>query len=192
MASERARAFSPLYGAHPLRGAEPGPTSVVREADGTMVESYVQDGVLHREDGPAEICRSPGGKRVEVYYDHGRMHRSDGPAEIIDPVGIRRERVERYFLYGEPGREDGLLEVKIRPGGGRVERYAGPNEAAHKLVVFRPDGTRIEKHFQHGNLHRLDGPAQIIDRTDGSREETYWRHGGPDPAMAPAPASAHT
>lgn len=69
----------------------PAPTPVKRQidhamektSDGHQIESWRQDGLLHREDGPALIVTGFMGKvDAHEWYRHGALHRDGGPARI--------------------------------------------------------------------------------------------------------------
>jgi len=71
-----------------------------------------------------------------------------------------------------------IREVKELTDGTRVETWCDAAGQAHRegaaaIVKTFPNGTREELWFQHGKLHREDGPA--VMHADGSQE--YWING---------------
>jgi hypothetical protein len=65
--------------------------------DGTIIETHMTDGRLHREDGPAWQLVAPNGTRVEMYFKNGVLDRIDGPAISVGQTG---SGVDAYFRSG--------------------------------------------------------------------------------------------
>jgi len=102
----------------------PEPTSRHRQtvrSDGTVVEGWYRNGVLHREDGPAYVERRPDGTVVEGWRKNGVLHREGGPARVErHPDGTV---IEEWHRNGRGHREDGPAYVERRPDG-TVEPWA--------------------------------------------------------------------
>ena len=80
--------------------------------DGTVTESYFQNGKLHRDDGPAVMERKADGSTTEKYYRNGQFFRPDSPAPAIVERNIAKdETTETYVRDGRVYR----IDVKFGP-----------------------------------------------------------------------------
>jgi len=147
--------------------------------DGTVVEEWHKDGVLHREDGPAYVEHRPSGTVVERWHKDGIHHREDGPAYVERrPNGTV---VEWWYRNGVLHREDGPAWVEHRRDGTVVERWRKDGkihrEDGPAWVEHRPNGTVVEWWYRNGELHRIDGPARVERDPDGTVTEAWYLDG---------------
>ena len=118
--------------------------------DGTVVERWYKDGVLHREGGPAYVERRRDGTAViEWWYRNNKLHREGGPAWV------------RHHTDGT------VIEQWYRNG--KLYRDGGPS-----WVERHPNGTVTEEWYRNDKLHREDGPAYVKRRPDGTAESEAW------------------
>jgi hypothetical protein len=77
--------------------------------DGSRVESWFSDGVLHRPDGPARRQTTHDGICTVEWYCLGRRHRTGGPAYVrTRPDGAR---TEAWFFLGMPQEAESAQEA---------------------------------------------------------------------------------
>ncbi len=124
------------------------------------------------------ILLGPNGEKTS-YYRNCNPHREDGPADI-------RDGKEVWCLYGKTYSKEehhAVLNKLTTVTTGEVE--------AHFVngIHHRDDGPAYisatsVKYYQHGKLHRVDGPAELYNGTETCSEDWYLnglRHrvGGP-------------
>ena len=141
--------------------------------DGTVVERWYKDGVLHCEGGPARVERRPDGTVFEEWYKSGELHREDGPAYVErHPDGTviegwyrndKLHREHRQMVY-----PDGTVIEEWRKDG-KIHREDGPAQ-----VERDPDGTVAEWWYKEGKIHREDGPARVGRSPDGTVDPEAW------------------
>mgnify|MGYP001488453139 CR=1 FL=1 len=95
-------------------------TQTVRP-DGTVIEEWHKDGVLHREGGPAYVERRRDGTAViEWWYRNNKLHREGGPAWVRrSPDGtveseawwLDDKRVEQWEVLGRHLLRQGTPEL---------------------------------------------------------------------------------
>jgi hypothetical protein len=156
-------------------------------------------GLLHREDGPAV---SSAKHQHLLYYNQGRLHRAGGLPAVVRP-GQRL-----FYVEGALHRDDdepAVVTSTTREWYQHGQRHRGLGLPA----VIVGDGTRedvpgVVQYWEHGKLHRVDGPATTLqegsDPLDGgvglgpilpawyfegklhreggpAYKDTYYRHG---------------
>jgi hypothetical protein len=159
-----------------------GPALVITKKDGTVEESYYEQGQLHCAGAPARITTTASGECQQEYFCEGQLHREDGPA-----VTVRSAEgdivLATYYREGVMHRADGPADVSASADGrheetyyweGQMHREDGPASTA----TFA-EGSYRERWYYQGRLHREDGPADVEVATDGSRREKHFRNGVP-------------
>jgi len=108
-------------------------------------------------------------------YKNGKLHNANGPA-ITEP------NHEVYAIEGLIHRDGKPAEIRDNPSdGSHYEKLCFQGE------IHRIDGSaeiiynktyRVESYFIHDKLHRIDGPAVIYyDATGEVYREQYWING---------------
>ncbi len=65
--------------------------------DGTITETYLKDGQLHRDDGPALIERKPDGSTSEKYYREGKLYRPEMPTPVVVEYNAAADSTSESF-----------------------------------------------------------------------------------------------
>ena len=129
-----------------------------------LIQWLTKDGVPHRVNNPAII--KPDGE--VQWWLNGQRHRNDGPA-VVYPNGDTE-----YWRYGEKTEEKTHNEnAPYRNSDGSME-WRDEQGLPHRDGAPAVVGKYWEQWWQHGKLHRDNGPAVTITHTDTSGDTTEW------------------
>lgn len=100
------------------RSEDEGPAIIDENGD----ETYMKNGLIHREHGPAKIFKDDNGEiESEQWFQHGKLHRLDGPAILLkdDPpiwaiAGERFENEQDWQAAKLAKKDTGLYESRRR------------------------------------------------------------------------------
>lgn len=132
-------------------------------------ESYYKNGSLYRDDDLPSIVEyyyNGNGKiETETWYDDGYIHRENGPAIISYFKNENKEnknnnkKSEKWYKKGKNYREP-----KIEPTGEIVYLPS--------IIHYYKNGNKEEDVWtdEHGNTHRVNGPAIITYFEDDNKE----------------------
>jgi len=141
------------------------------------MEVYVKNGMLHRDDGPA----ISGAADLEVWYQNGEFHREDGPAIVGGGTKL-------HYRRGRPGFSKQSLKALESPypvidrdehsycivdENGDKCWYLNGTQIRHRVGAPAFQGKSAVAYYDHGKLHRTDGPALVSK--DGIQ---YWYKDG--------------
>jgi len=150
-------------------------------------EMWMHRGVVHREGGPA-VTAVYNDKPMEMWFSFGKLHRTDGPAVTKSykkigteenwclngqlhredgPALIKRlphETLECWYLHGKLHREDGpavVIHVEVSDMKNCFARRVFCFEQNYAIADWFDMYTcgNLFLYYQHGRLHRADGPA---------------------------------
>lgn len=155
--------------------------------NGTRIEEWKEDGLLHREDGPAYSADNinnhinEGKWSKEKWYIRGKLHRDDGPA-WTERLGNGDLSSEFWACQGKYHRIDGPAKIFYKKGiphyeywilDGKHHRDNGP-----AMIEYGRDGKSIrDEWYQFGHHHRTVGPAiEYFSSFDYYRNK--WIHNG--------------
>jgi hypothetical protein len=139
------------------------------------------DGQRHRDDGPAYIS-----SHEKIWYKKDKMHRDDGPAKETDHylmwlVDNKFHRTDGPAVIWADGKKLWYLNNLLHREDGPAFEDAGTKKWYRHGKLYRENGPTIEyaNGFEWritttantlGNteiLHRLDGPAAVINGIEG-------------------------
>lgn len=173
---------SEIYCRHGKTHRDRKPAVIEMHADGSRLEAYYRDGVLHRNGAPAMTTEGDG-ERTEYYYRHGKAHRDDGPALIRTREDERREE---FWIDGkrESGEDSPAVVIESLSGTAITTEYSNANWQLHRsdgparVTRYTHDQSVTREYWVNGARHRDDGPAIVDTDADGSvRAEQYYKHG---------------
>lgn len=129
-------------------------------------ESVEREELWVSEPTPAQSIRVltyNDGRKLVSHYLNDKLHREDEPAELsLDAKG--RVIREDWYFDDLPHRDDGPATTEYDEGTGTL-----------KHVSF----------WEHGWLHRLDGPADILFAPNGDATYLKFYHHGEEVAPFP-------
>lgn len=133
-------------------------STITIENNVTIVE-FKKNGEYHREHAPAFIRYAPRlEEETKLFYFEGKLHRTDGPATIKEhgctttheyyENGVKTPKTENFF-------DDMFSNGKSTYYNGKYHSYDG--EPARTVEIYGEADLR--EWYDHGVLHRLNGPA---------------------------------
>ena len=132
------------------------------------IEAWYTHGKLNRQGGPAKTTIKTGKIESQEWYKNGKRHRVDGPAYIYNSQGSGKFVIEEFYI-------EGVLQYKkqtsILASDRELIEYRDPENNLHRdddkpAYILQPsflDKVKEMKWFKHGKLHRLTGPAVIVN-----------------------------
>ena len=93
-----------------------------------------------------------------------------------------QERARKQWMAGQAtAPSDEAVDGWLDNNGAKLDRADGP-----AVVMKFSDGSRIEKWWANGNLHRVGAPALLEINANGSRREQWYTNDKLDRADGPA------
>ena len=126
----------------------------------------------HNEHGPAFIMYNADGSiHHEEYYLHGCAIRLDGPQYIQYSDGKVIYKSFRIFNEQQFTEEKYWEFIKSLESKENIEEYLfGEISFTHEGL----DGSKTITHYNHGHIHKIDGPAIITYDKNGIITDEYY------------------
>lgn len=135
--------------------SEVAPAYSIWKSSRHHTDVWYYNGKIHRSgDLPAITMVDWDGRKIQEWYSHGRRHRIDKPAVISYGVKEWWYRGQRHRI-GKPAYINKITTREKWYVNGKLHRDGD------LPAVYRKDSDRTSLWYQHGNLHRLNGPAEI-------------------------------
>jgi len=139
----------------------------LKEKFGIVDMTLDENGQLHSFDGKPSLVLADG---QQIWHEHGVISRKNSPAVISNEV-------EGWWENGLP-HKDGGPAIKYKNGGYEYWRNGlldnGSGSAVYRKID--DDGIETTEYWAKGKLHRVGGPAIIIN-DNGEITERYYVDG---------------
>ena len=149
------------------------------------METYFEDGQLHRTDGPAIIMKDKEGQIIgEQWFQNGQRYRTGDDPDLFRIVNKKQHIKEWHDEAGwlrhqistnpeSPHRHEVYQELWFDENR-KHHREDGPAS-----VIKDAAGNTIEEEWkQHGNYYREDGPSIVKTDSTGTHIEKWFRGDG--------------
>jgi hypothetical protein len=132
------------------------------------IEAWYTHGKLNRENGPAKTTIKNGKIESQEWYKNGKYHRIGGPANVYISQGSGKFKDEDFYIEGKLQYKK---QTSITASNRELIQYRDPQNRLHReddkpAYILQPSSfskTKETKWLKHGQLHRLTGPAIIIN-----------------------------